>query len=152
MCLRRPTFVCQQQKWATLLKPDDFQSKCLSAHFAISDNTPLRSVLVKFEAEPNFFKIKNGSKEPKNFSFVRDKVHAISLASCSSQSENIYLYDGERAYASELRIQYSCMKYRTLLAEIGMPGRGLFSLDFSSLIVGKVESGVWGRSTPNRKK
>ena len=32
LCLRRPTFVCQQQKWATLLKPDDFQSKCLSAH------------------------------------------------------------------------------------------------------------------------
>jgi len=36
------------------------------------------------------------------------------------------------------------MKYKTLLAEIGMPGRGLFSLDFSSLTVGKVESGVWG--------
>ncbi len=29
--------------------------KCLSAHFAISNNTPLRSVLVKFEAEPIFF-------------------------------------------------------------------------------------------------
>ena len=27
--------------------------KCLSAHFAISKNTSLRSVLPKFEAEPN---------------------------------------------------------------------------------------------------
>jgi len=47
------------------------RQKRLSAHFAISNNTPLRSVLAKFEAEPNFFKIKNDSKEPKNFSFVR---------------------------------------------------------------------------------
>ena len=30
--------------------------------------------------------------------------------------------------------------------------RGLFSLDFSSLTVGKVESGVWGRSTPKTNK
>jgi len=44
------------------------------------------------------------------------------------------------------------MGYRTLLAEIGMPGRGLFSLDFSSLTVGKVESGVCGRSTPKTTK
>jgi hypothetical protein len=38
----RPTFVFQQQKWATLLKPDDFQSKCLSAHTR-SRSTPGRS-------------------------------------------------------------------------------------------------------------
>ena len=33
--------------------------KCLSAHFTISKNTSLRSVLVKFEAEPNYLKSEN---------------------------------------------------------------------------------------------
>jgi hypothetical protein len=41
------------------------------------------------------------------------------------------------------------MEYRTSLAEIGMPDKGLFSLDFSSSTVGKVEPRVWERSIPN---
>jgi len=38
---------------------DKSGQKRLSAHFAISKNISLRSILVKFEAEPNFFVIFN---------------------------------------------------------------------------------------------
>ncbi len=62
----------------------------------------------------------------KKFFTTQNMAHAISLASYSSQSANIYSYDSERAYASELRIQYTCMEYWTLLAEIGMPNKSLF--------------------------
>ena len=59
--------------------------KCLSAHFAISDNTPLRSVLVKFEAEPNLtnYKINHlfryTRKPRETWGFIITQLHRQSI-------------------------------------------------------------------------
>jgi len=50
---------------------DKSGQKRLSAHFAISKNISLRSILVKFEAEPISSNKKTARIEPKIFSFVR---------------------------------------------------------------------------------
>ncbi len=60
ICLRRATFVVfgvflPQTPDPLLSASNKSGQKCLSAHFAISNNTSLRSVLAKFEAEPNYY-------------------------------------------------------------------------------------------------